>query len=413
MTKLKIFLPVFFLILITISLIIYVIFVKQPESNINVNGKMDSVTHSYYYGILSDSLIVENDYVRNNETLGSIFAKHGISNLILNLVVSLSDSIFDYKKIREGEPYSFLFKKDSLKTLSYFIYEINPFEYILYSFDTLPGVKVIKRKLETKIDTTSGIITSSLWKTMTDKNMDINLIIQMSDVYAWVIDFYDVKVGDKFKIIYEKKYADDKYVSIGKIKGAWFFHNGNSYTAVLFKSDSNENYYNEKGENLKHAFLKAPLDFTRISSRFSPSRMHPILKIRRPHFGVDYSAPIGTPVKAIGNGTIVSMGFNGGAGRMIKVRYNSVYSSVYMHLSGFAKGLKSGSAVSQGQVIGYVGSSGLSTGPHLDFRVYKNNQPVDPLKIDSPPDKPVKQDKMKEFDILKDKILLFLNKIKV
>jgi murein DD-endopeptidase MepM/ murein hydrolase activator NlpD len=196
-------------------------------------------------------------------------------------------------------------------------------------------------------------------------------------------------------------YIDNKAVGIGQIHASYFRQNGREYYAIPFIQDSIKSYFDADGSSLRRAFLKAPLHFRRISSRFSNSRFHPILRIRRPHHGVDYAAPIGTPVYSIGDGKILQTGYNGGAGRMVKIRHNSLYTTVYMHLSGYGKGIHSGGFVKQGDVIGYVGSSGLSSGPHLDFRVYKNGSPIDPLKMESPPVDPIKPENRIAFDSVK------------
>jgi murein DD-endopeptidase MepM/ murein hydrolase activator NlpD len=185
---------------------------------------------------------------------------------------------------------------------------------------------------------------------------------------------------------------------LGSIHAAWFNHAGKEYYAYRFQQEGREEYFNEKGENLRREFLKAPLKFTRVSSKFSHSRLHPVLRIRRPHHGVDYAAPTGTPVHSIGNGTVVKAAYSGGAGRMVTIKHNSNYTTSYLHLSGFGKGVRNGARVTQGQVIGYVGSSGLSTGPHLDFRIYRNSQPIDPLKVESPPAYPVADKLKSQYD---------------
>jgi murein DD-endopeptidase MepM/ murein hydrolase activator NlpD len=228
-----------------------------------------------------------------------------------------------------------------------------------------------------------------LWNAFVDSRLDISLALELSDIYAWTIDFYAVQKGDRFRVYYEEISIDSVPSGTGKVLGAVFQTEGRYLYAFYFEHGSNGNYFDEQGKNLRRSFLKAPLRFSRISSRFSGSRMHPVLRIRRPHYGVDYAAPSGTPVYALGDGKVTEAGWNGGYGRYVKIRHNSVYTTGYGHLSGYGKGIRAGVQVRQGEVIGYVGSSGLSTGPHLDFRVYKNGSPVDPLKMESPPAKPV------------------------
>jgi murein DD-endopeptidase MepM/ murein hydrolase activator NlpD len=262
-----------------------------------------------------------------------------------------------------------------------------------------------------KMKTAQGEIQSSLWNAMKASNIDPILALKMEDVYAWTVDLFGLQKGDRFRLIYDEIYVDSTSIGINNIYAAQFDYYGKEILAFRFEKNDSTGYYNEKGENLQKQFLKAPLKFSRISSGFSGGRMHPILRIVRPHHGVDYSAPTGTPVMSIGEGTVISKGWAGGGGNTVKVKHNSVYTTVYMHLSRYADGINQGSRVRQSQVIGYVGSTGLSTGPHLDFRVYKGGSAVNPLTIESPPAKPVDQKYMPEYTILKDSLLRDLQKI--
>jgi murein DD-endopeptidase MepM/ murein hydrolase activator NlpD len=223
----------------------------------------------------------------------------------------------------------------------------------------------------------------------------------LNDIFQWTVDFFSLQKGDAFKVIYEEKFIDDKSLGAGKILTAQFTYSGITYTAIPFMNGDQEVYYDQDGKSLRKAFLKAPLKFSRISSRFTSSRFHPILKIRRPHYGVDYAAPIGTEVHSVGDGKVIAVTYGGGEGRMVKIRHNNVYTTGYMHLSRFGAGIKPGVAVRQGQIIGYVGSSGLSTGPHLDFRFYQNGTPIDPLKVIAPPAEPVSSADLERFEKIK------------
>jgi murein DD-endopeptidase MepM/ murein hydrolase activator NlpD len=212
------------------------------------------------------------------------------------------------------------------------------------------------------------------------------------------VDFFGLQKGDRFRVLYDERLCDGEVVAVDTVRYAIFTHNKQNLPSVMFnQGDGGNIYWNEKGESMRKAFLKAPLKFSRISSGFSHARKHPVTRKVQPHTGVDYAAPKGTPVMTIGDGTITSMKYEGAGGNTIRIRHNSVYSTAYLHLSGYAKGLKVGQRVSQGQVIGYVGSTGRSTGPHLDFRVWKNGSAINPLKMQSPPAEPVKKEKMKEF----------------
>jgi murein DD-endopeptidase MepM/ murein hydrolase activator NlpD len=316
-------------------------------------------------------------------------------------LVTKAAGVFDVRKIRTGNKYTVLCSNNSLRKAEYFIYESNPTEYVVFEIGDSLHVHIGEKEIQVNIKTASGTISSSLWNAMAELKVSPNLTIELSEIYAWTIDFYGIQKGDNFTAIYEELSIDGEPIGLGSILSARFNHGGKDSYAFRFLQDNKPDYFDEKGQSLRRAFLKSPLKFSRISSHFSNSRMHPVLRIRRPHHGVDYAAPKGTPVHSIGNGTVTDVRYAGGAGRMIKIRHNSTYSTAYLHLSGYAKGVKKGTSIQQGQVIGYVGSSGLSTGPHLDFRFYKNGTPIDPLKVESPPALPVKKELLDSFNQVK------------
>ena len=364
------------------------------------------------YGIVADSLVVHKSEVQANDNISSILQKYTIDSRTVDQIVRKSDTIFDFHKIRPGDSYTVLCSNDNKQTVQYFIYENSPVSYIVYDLRDSVHIHYIQRNVDKNIKTISGEITSSLWSAMTNAKASPSLAVELSEIYAWTIDFYSIQPGDKFKVIYEELSVDNETIDLDRILGAWFYHAGKPYYAFYFAQDNAGDYFDDLGQSLKRAFLKAPLKFSRISSNFTYHRFHPILRIVRPHLGVDYSAPRGTSVHSIGNGTVISAGFAGGAGRMVKIRHNAVYSTTYMHLAKFGSGIRSGAHVTQGQVIGYVGSSGLSTGSHLDFRFYKNGKPINPLKVESPPAKPVKKEYYSDYARLRDKLKHQLDSIK-
>ena len=305
------------------------------------------------------------------------------------------------RKIRHGNNYTAFLSKDTLYRLQYLVYEHSPVEYVVFDFTDSVKVSLCQKEIITKRKTVTGEINTSLWDAITQNNINPLVAIELSEMYAWTVDFFGLQPGDHFTVVYDEFYVDSVSVGLGKIYAASFNHVGKELLAIPFMQDSVETYFDADGNSLRRAFLKAPLRFSRISSRYSNSRMHPVLKIRRPHFGVDYAAPSGTPVYAIGDGRVIMAAHQGGAGRMVKVRHNGVYTSTYMHLSGFGKGITSGKYVMQGELLGYVGTSGLSTGPHLDFRVFRNGAPIDPLKMESPPVDPVKPENKTAFNAVK------------
>ncbi len=340
------------------------------------------------YGIRLDSLDIVYGSVANNQNLSSILTAF-VTDGMIDRIAKETRETFDVRKIKAGNRYARIFSKDSLKRTRYFIYEINPIDFVVYDFRDSLKVYKDKKKVTRLVKTATGTIKSSLWNCFVENKLDVNLGMALSDVYAWTVDFYGLQKGDNFKVIYEEIFVDNKMIGIDRILASKFHSSGKDYYAYYFDQDAKGVYFDQNGQSLQRSFLKAPLKFSRISSRFSRSRMHPILRISRPHFGVDYAAPRGTPVVALGEGRVAEAGFHGGYGRFISIRHNSTYTTTYAHLSGYGKGIKSGTHVQQGEVIGYVGSSGLSTGSHLDFRVYRNGSPTDPLKLESPPSKPV------------------------
>lgn len=390
---------------------------SQPKKSAEAEiPKADTITvipePTYIYGIPADSFLVESGTVRNNQYLSQILNAKGIGMGEIDQIARKSKPIFDVRKIQSGKNYSFFLSKDSLQQARYFVYENSPVEYFVYElFDSLKIYRG-EKDIQTKLRTASGTIRSSLWNTMADNNLDPMLALRLNDIYQWTIDFFAVQKGDRFRVIYEEQFVDSASIGIGNIYAAEFDHYGEAIYAFLFDQDGTADYFDEKGNSLRKAFLKAPLEFYRISSRFSNGRMHPVLRIRRPHHGVDYAAPKGTPVMSIGDGTVFAKAYQkGGGGNYIKIKHNSVYSTTYMHLSGYAKGIGVGSRVRQGQVIGYVGATGLATGPHLDFRVFKNGSAVDPLKVKSPPVEPVKEENMAKYMTFKDSLLTELQTI--
>jgi len=349
------------------------------------------------FGIEVEAYNIEKSSIKKNEFFSTVLQKYGISYPRVMEAVNASKEIFDVRRLRQGNTYYTFKAKDSTNTTEYFIYHLNKTNYIKYDFRD--SIIVSEHELEIRIDTNvaEGVIESSLWVSFRNAGNDPMLSMELSDIYAWTIDFYGLQQGDKYKVIYEKRYIDTTYIGIGKVLSTHFEHSGHNYKAYLFEQDSIEDYFDEEGGSLRRAFLKAPLRYSRISSRFSNSRLHPIYKIRRPHHGVDYAAPTGTPVHTIGDGKVTYVGRKGGYGKYIKIKHNGTYTTGYAHLSRYAKGLKVGNFVKQGITIGYVGSTGASTGPHLDFRVYKSGTPIDPLKMKSPPAVPIKDTLKNQF----------------
>lgn len=395
--KIRLFITIGLFIIISIAaLVAFKDFIFEP-----IVHPVAKIAQKIEYGIVTDSFKIDRDEVKSGEYLGGIFLRLGVDQKIVGNLHNYTEGIFDIRKLRTGNTYTAMMSNDGKNKLRYFVYAINDTSYVIFDFRDSLHVHNEAKDVVRNLKSVSGVINSSLWTTMQEAGADPNLAVALSNIYQWAIDFYAIQKGDSFKAIYEELTVDGKSISIGEIHSAVFNHNGKDYYAYRFEQNNITDYFDENGLNQRKEFLKAPLKFSRITSKFSNSRMHPILRIRRPHHGVDYAAPKGTPVHTIGNGTVVKATYSGGAGRLVMIRHNNGYSTSYMHLAGFGPGIHAGSNVSQGQVIGYVGSSGLSTGAHLDFRVYKNNVAMDPLKIQSPPALPVNEKYKASFDSLK------------
>jgi murein DD-endopeptidase MepM/ murein hydrolase activator NlpD len=384
---------------------------SKPEivsiaSDTSVNQNNSSPV--FLYGIPSDSFNLVMGHIKPNRFLSEILLKHGVSMQDIDQLLKNSNAVFDVRTIRSGNNYILFCDRDSIARARYFVYEHDPTTCYVFSFNDSLNITPFRKEIKSEIRYASGTIETSLWDAMIAGRLHPSLVGELSDIFAWTVDFFGLQKGDNFKVIYEELFIDDKSLGTDKIYGAQFNRTGSSITAIPFIQDGKETYFDIDGNSLRKAFLKAPLQFSRISSRFSSSRLHPILRIRRPHFGVDYAAPIGTPVQAIGDGRIISTTTENGSGKMVRIQHNSVYSTAYLHLSRFGTGISSGVFVTQGQVIGYVGSSGLSTGPHLDFRFYQNGSPVDPMKVDAPPVEPVSEENRVKFEKIKTVVLSLL-----
>lgn len=387
--------------------------VQMPSlDEVEVVDSVEVVEITYKYGIPLNNYEVDYGVVKQNQSLSTILTAHGLTIGDVYRLSTKSKKIFDVKKIRSGQSYAVFSTVDSLHIPEFFVYEMDARSYVVFDLRGEYEVKIGENPVEWRMKEARGKIETSLWNAMSSCQTEPFLAVELARIFGWTIDFFGLRKNDEFRVIYEQECIDDKELTHFRILAAVFVHADSAYYAIPFKQDGETLYYNEKGNSLEGAFLKAPLDYFRITSRFSNSRYHPVLKINRPHHGVDYAAPVGTPVYAIGDGTVIAKGFqSGGGGNYIKIKHNSTYTTTYMHLSKFAKGLSVGSRVRQKEVIGYVGSSGLSTGPHLDFRVYENGKPIDPLKIKSQPKKPVSEANQPQFMILRDSLLRRLQQI--
>lgn len=361
-----------------------------------------AVLHDTVYplGFCTDSFLVARGKVRAGETFSAFMNGFGVSADDSYRLLQASDSIFDARKFRAGNNWEAYFSADSSR-LHYLVYEDSRVRGVVFSCaDSLAAWPYQK---DVQHDTLFADVTihSSLWNDMIAGGASPLIIVELADIYAWTVDFFGLQEGDRFKIMYLQDEVDGEPYRITAVPYAVFERDGKVLPALyLDQGDGGNKYWNPEGESMKKAFLKAPLRFNRISSGFSYHRKHPVHGTVRPHTGVDYAAPSGTPVMSIGDGTVISKGYQGGGGHTVKIRHNSVYTTAYLHLSRYAAGVDVGTRVSQGQVIGYVGMSGTATGPHLDFRVWKNGFPINPLTMESPSGEPIRDEFRPALDSL-------------
>ncbi|HNW50247.1 MAG TPA: peptidoglycan DD-metalloendopeptidase family protein [Prolixibacteraceae bacterium] len=354
------------------------------------------------WGFPVDSIKVDTFSVQKNQCLSDLLTIRGVDLSTIDQIAKNSKLVFDVRHLKSGNT-CYLIRDKKTLTPTHFIYEESPINF--YTFELKNNLKVTRgiQDVDTIRSSMSGTIESSLWNSFIDRGADPNLAIALSDIFAWTVDFFGVQKGDRYRFIYDEYRVNGKYAGIGKIYCATFESEGEKTNAYLFEKNGQVGYYDEAGNSLRKAFLKAPLSFSRISSHFSASRFHPILKIRRPHYGVDYAAPTGTPVYSIGDGVVSQKAFQAaGGGNYLVIKHNSIYTSQYMHLSKFANGITPGVRVKQGQLIGFVGMTGLASGPHLDFRIFQNGSPVDPLKVKTPPVEPISTPNKIFFNAVRD-----------
>ena len=366
------------------------------------------------YGINADNYRTETGEVGSGETMGGILNRYGVSALVVDRLDKASREIFPLRNIRAGHKYTAFIHEDSLYAphLDWLVYETSVTDYVVFGFHDSDSVSIRKDCKEYTLRRTkkSAVINSSLWGAIMEQNLPYALAADLEDIYQWTVDFFGIQKGDRFTVIYDERFIDDTVsVGIGRIWGAKFTQSGKEFYAIPFRQGGKIQYWEADGGSLRKQMLKAPLKYSRISSRFTYARKHPIYKVYRPHTGVDYAAPKGTPVHAVADGVVIFKGWGGGGGNTLKIKHAGNLQTGYLHLSRFAKGISKGSRVSQGQLIGYVGSTGASTGPHLDYRIWKNGTPIDPLKIPSEPAEPISKENRALFEFVRDRIIAELN----
>ena len=362
------------LIVLVLSTIFYLV---NNTDKIKITFEEEIKEPNIKFGFDLDSFSIKNGTIKDGQVLGEILYLHHIDHNQINRIVKKSKDIFDFRRAVPG--------KNDIK------------------------VYVGKKPIKIKNRLSSGTIESSLWNALINNNLSPALVVELEAIYAWTLDFFKIQKGDYFTVLFEEKYVEGEFIGIGDVKASSFTHSGNNFYAFYF--EENELYgdfFDHEGNNLRKTFLRAPIKYSRISSRFSKRRKHPVTGQWKGHFGTDYAAPTGTPIMATANGTISRASYSRNNGNYVKIKHNTKYSTQYLHMSKIASGIKKGKFVKQGDVIGYVGSTGLATGPHVCYRFWKNGRQVDPYREKLPAGEPIKKENKENYMLLKDSLLQLL-----
>lgn len=370
---------------------------SPKEVNQNVEPELEA---NIEYGFATDSFIVIKDKIKRNQNLSSILLPHGVPYATIDQLAKASKEVFDVRKLAAGKPYTIYCTKDSAGLATCFVYEPNATEYVVFNLRDSVQIYKGEKEIEKRNRYVKGVVNSSLYVDLKKQGADPFLAVELSEIYAWTIDFYRIQKGDAFEILYVENLVEGKSIGVDRILSSTFTHYNKPIKAYFFEGEDEKGYFDENGNNLKKAFLKAPVKYSRISSGYSMRRFHPVQKRYKAHLGTDYAAPTGTPIYAVGDGVISEARFKRNNGNYVKMRHNSVYSTQYLHMSKIKSGIKPGVRVSQGDVIGYVGSTGLATGPHVCFRFWKNGKQVNHRREELPPSEPIKETSRAEFETL-------------
>lgn len=396
-------------------------FLEQRQAILSENlaeQKSDSLLNvsvpepNLLYGLPIDSFEVYNGKIRWSQSLSEILGEFDIANETIYQLDRAAKGIFDVRMLKAGYPYTVIHERNEKRTARQFVFEPDATEYVIFNLADSVYVERVARPIIKEEKTLTATIESSVYEAVLDQGASPLLVNRLVDIFAWQVDFFRIQKGDEFKVIYEQERVEDEVVNIGNITGAYFSHFGKEYYAVRYNQGEQEDYFDEDGNSLRKTFLRSPLNYTRISSRYSPRRFHPVQKRYKAHLGTDYAAPVGTEIRTVGDGVVVEARYGKYNGNFVKIRHNSNYTTQYLHMSKIARGIRPGVKVKQDQTIGYVGSTGLATGPHLCFRFWKNGVQVDALKVDLPPSEPIDPRKLKDFLHVKNVVINKLTKVK-
>jgi murein DD-endopeptidase MepM/ murein hydrolase activator NlpD len=370
------------------------------EHGIKPIGLIQEVIENEEFGFNLDSFVVVKDRVKSGQFLANLLLPYNVPYAQIHALAEYANTVFDVRKIAAGNPYTLLFTRDTSSQLQYFIYQVDAVEYVVFALVDTVEVWRGEKEIVTTINTAAGQISTSLYDALMAEGENPMLSLKMAEILAWSVDFYRIQKKDWFKVIYEQHLVDGSPIGYGKILAIDFNHEGRDYYGFYFEQDSIGDYFDEEASSLRKAFLKSPLKYSRLSSGFTRRRFHPVQKRWKAHLGTDYAAPKGTPILATGSGKVIEARNKRFNGNYVKIKHNGTYQTQYLHMSSIKKGIKPGVVVNQGEVIGYVGSTGLATGPHVCYRFWKNGKQVNHLKEEFPPSEPVDEEYLEVFNQL-------------
>ena len=376
----------------------------------------DSITQAveepkFLYGMMINDKEVSEKKIKRDQNFVDLLEGYFVPTEVIQQLNTLPRKLFDFRKVTAGSKYTIVSEMDSLKSAKAIIYEASPINYYVFHLKDTLIVESCEKEVTIAEKTVAGQIKTSLYETIDELGISPELTNKFVDVFGWQVDFQRLQKGDKFKLIYQEKQVEGKAYAIGNILGIYFEHFGSPYYAIPFDQGDGIDYFDEEGKSLRKALLKYPIEFTRISSRYNLNRFHPVAKVFRAHLGTDFAAPTGTPIRSVGDGIVLEAQYKGGNGNYVKVRHNATYTTAYLHMSRIATGMTPGVRVRQGETIGYVGSTGLASGPHVCYRFWRNGVQVDALRVELPPSMPVNPNKIDLFSKVKVELIKRLNSI--
>jgi murein DD-endopeptidase MepM/ murein hydrolase activator NlpD len=405
---------IFYIIAGCVALFTLLLFILRPFSGKTENKTDDvrnPVSNRDEFGIVTDTLLKTENEINKNETFSKMLVELGLTQALAQKVVEKTRNEIPAEQFRTGVKYYTYYTQKDPKELKHLVFDFNIKKKVIISLSDTVSVQERIEKETIIRRTVSSIVNGSIYATLDSLGLASDPLADKlaNDIFPTQIDFTKLQIGDSFKIIFDDVQVNGKSIDVAKIYAVVVNHRKENYYAFHFEQAGINEYYDDKGNTLREGYLKSPLKFARISSRFTKSRLHPVLGYKRPHLGTDYAAPAGTPIRTIGDGRVIEKGYNGGFGNYVKVKHNASYTTQYAHMSKFAPGIKKGSTVKKSQVIGYVGSTGLSSGPHVDFRFWKNGKLVDHLREKYPIANPIDRKYKSSFNALKDKLQKELN----